>query len=756
MIKKLALSVELDGVSSTFPVPYYCLDLDQRYLCINAIGIEMIGTRFHEKDFLGRTPYDMYPKNVAETIVQHHREVIQTKKILVAEELMMALHTAQVKWFSVTIAPLKDRADQIIGTIATLVDITSQKREADHANIAKVFAHLQMVAQILPTPAYWLDINQKYLGVNDLVVKRAGATSYELNFANKTPYDLFPEEMANIIVSHHKEVIRTGQILSAEEIATEVSTGELIYLDATIAPLRDDDGKIIGTIGISIDITKAKEAEHLKLENAMHKTQLEAQEKFTKTANQVAHDIRSPLASLLMIIKACNEIPEMERIALREAAISIGDIANNLLNQYKEKEQESPVQEENRQPMLLSVILLQMLTEKKFQYDDLPVKFDYEFSEAGQFACIQVEASPFKRMMSNLINNAVDVFENKEGAVTIKLEATAERVRVTVSDNGKGMSQELVDKILNKIEVTEGKVNGHGLGLMQVHEALEQNNGTLSIQSQLGKGTHMILEFPRVEAPSWIADEIKIGLHDIVIILDDDSSIHMAWDARFESIIEKAPGLVVHHFEVCQEAIDFINRIPEADRDKIYLLTDFELLKQDLNGLHVVEKTGVKRSVLVTSHYVNAIVRERAIKIGTKILPKQLASEIPIIIDDGNEHETQKNSEGLRIVDLVLVDDNRNFANTLIDFVFDQDVVDYYFDPRQFLAKLDQYPKNTRIYLDNNYSMVDTLGIEIAKDLHDLGFTRLYVLSGDTFKPEEIPSYLTVILKTQIDKIRDW
>ena len=98
------------------------------------------------------------------------------------------------------------------------------------------------------------------------------------------------------------------------------------------------------------------------------------------------------------------------------------------------------------------------------------------------------------------------------------------------------------------------------------------------------------------------------------------------------------------HFTLGREAIDFVNSF--EDKDNLLLLTDFELLKQDLNGIDVVEQTGVKRSVLVTSYYANEEVRELALASGVRILPKQLASQVPVLV------------AGERKTDLVFIDDN--------------------------------------------------------------------------------------------------
>jgi len=64
----------------------------------------------------------------------------------------------------------------------------------------------------------------------------------------------------------------------------------------------------------------------------------------------------------------------------------------------------------------------------------------------------------------------------------------------------------------------------------------------------------------------------------------------------------------------------------------VFLLTDYELLQQNLHGLDVISQAKIKNSILVTSHHNNQEVRELAKLSNTKILPKPLAPEVPINI----------------------------------------------------------------------------------------------------------------------------
>lgn len=625
-----------------------------------------------------------------------------------------------------------------------ILNLESYKKEIKPNN-SKMLDALEIVAPILPTVVYWHDTRGVVLGVNSHCLRSIGATT---DIIGKTPYDFYPKEIAEHILSHNELVMKTGEILSQDEPIEDVSTGEVKVFHSTKAPLYNDEGKVIGIIGSSIDVTAEKEAERLKIENEKQKTLLVEQEKFTKIANQVSHDIRSPLSSLLMILKGCTQIPEPQRIALREAATGARDIANHLLNQYKKQEPHN-LGAEGDNSLLVSTALLELLTAKKYQFEDLDVQFDCHFEDNTHFAFIKSEFSDFRRMISNLINNAVDALEDGKGKVRLHVWANNDLVKITIQDTGKGMSSELITKIMNKTAFTDGKKEGHGIGLTQVWETLNKSQGKMHIDSTIGKGSNLILTFPRASAPSWLAEEIVLKPDDTVIILDDDASIHGAWQTRFENILDKKSNIIRKHFREGKEALEFIDSLSDTEKAKIFLLSDYELLKQEFNGLHIIEKSGISRSILVTSHYADPIVQEQASKTDTKILPKELASEVPIqIVETENQEESTANR-----VDIVLVEDDEKLSDNMVNYIFQDKVVDQYLKPEDLLNNLHRYDSDTKIYLDNNYNNSWLTGISVAEELHEKGFKRLYLLSGNEFTKEELPPYLTAILKSDIDSL---
>ncbi|MCD6026497.1 MAG: hypothetical protein K0R08_1016 [Solimicrobium sp.] len=625
---------QLEAIAEILPAPVYWIDIHNIILGANEHALKAMGASCLN-EIIGKTAYDLYPKELAEYIVKHNMEVMEKGISLSQEETILDLKTEKVRYFTTSKSPLRDDDGRIIGLIGSSIEVTAEK-EAEALRIEKlkkinVFKHLDLLAPLYPVPVYWYDLNSVFVGANDYVAAGLGVASIDF-VIGVTPYDLYPREIAEHIVKHNDEVIRTGQMLSQEEPIKDRSTGQIRYYDAFKAPLRDENGEIIGVIGTSIEITDKKEKERLTLENKNQK--IEHQQKLITLAHTVAHDISSPLSALNMMMHLCDELHENKRSVIKRATESILDIANNLLSTYRNEEQRAASDLEQRQPLLISDLIMQLLSEKKAQYSNHPVRFETEIVKEAQFAFAHMQTSQFRRSMSNLINNAVDALDNKSnGLIAIKLTADTQFVAASIQDNGKGMSPCLVEKMLNRQSFTEGKKHGHGLGLQQVWDTLDYNDGEMTVNSVAGEGTTIQLTFPRIDAATWIAQTIHLKLNSIVVILDDEESIHGAWDTRFAPYLKTYPTLNVHHFKQGQEALNFFSGLTSKDKDRIVFLSDYELLRQDKNGLQIIEESGLKNTTLVTSYYANAKVRDKAILLEVKILPKQMASIVPIEVE---------------------------------------------------------------------------------------------------------------------------
>lgn len=646
------------------PGIFYWKDLNGYYLGCNKDALDAFGLK-SEKDLIGKTAYDLWPEQ-AEIIRINDNYVMEAETQMSFEE-MVILCNGKKKFFISTKAPLRDDNKNIIGIVGNSVDITYRKKMEDEKFVIgytsqnkRVNNYLKEIASCMPGNFYWKDKQGYYLGCNQELLNALDLKE-EKDIIGKTDYDLWPEQ-ANEILANDQIVMGSEKPIHFKETVTMKGGNPMFFAVVKVA-LRDANGNVVGIIGNSLDITYHKKAEDLKLEAELHKAKL--QEHIARTAIQVSHDIRTPLSSLEMMIKCCSGIPEAMRISLRSAILSITDIANNLLAGQRKYKNSIDAEPESIQLILVSLAISELLSLKRIQCSNLPVTLNYFMNSNSSFIFIKANPSNFSRMLLNIINNSVDAFEGKTGVVDTSLDIEDKQVKITIQDNGKGIPREVLNKIRNNIAVTANKNNGNGIGLTQVRSALSLSNGKMQIESEVGFGTKTILTFPIVSAPNWIVENIVLHKGDTIIILDDDHSIHDAWNMRFE----KYSNLIsLKHLKKGEEVIDFINDSNDStEKNKIFLLADFELIGQKLNGLEVIEQAAIssQQSILVTSHYNRQEVRDLAVSAGVKILPKQLAIDVPIEIKERNESV----ADNLKKINLVIVDNDQLHTDCLTNLL---------------------------------------------------------------------------------------
>ncbi len=611
---------------------------------------------------------------------------------------------------------------------------------------------LEVVAPILPIPIYWHDTNGVVLGVNDHCLSGIGASRDSI--VGKSPLAFHAKDVAERILKHNKHIMDSGKVSSQEEFFNNLTTEELVYAKAVKAPLYDYHGNVIGVIGSSIDITAEKEAAKLKLDKKSQEAAATAsaieQAKFREIVGRVAHDIQSPLASLQNIVRQTVKIPEADRTAIRSAISSISNIANNLLNQYTNKDNDYDC---IQQEILLSALLEQVVNEKKYQYQDEAVKFSLNIPRNMEAVFIRGNSGSFRRMLSNLMNNAVEaLWDTTDAVVTVSLSGDSEQVAISVRDNGCGMDEGVRDKILNNCAVTHGKDDGHGIGFRQINDTVEKSKGRLDIRLDLKYGTEITVSFPRIEQPQWLIKEVSVGSKDLVIILDDDDSIHNLWDSKFKPILMESDELRVMHFRTFYMALEHIKKLSDADKKNLTLLCDYELIspnssdksiKQNTSGLDLIRQVAIGHAILVTNHFDNLDVIKEAQDCKVKIIPKPLANNVKIVLDKGKNYP--KDSIIKKRVDLVLLEPLEEVYSNILDWYCDKRI-DHYVSADKLLESIDKYPKNSKICLSNDLGSIS--GIELAAKLYNLGYTKLSLFAGTRSLGDELPSYLNQVQRS--------
>lgn len=355
--------------------------------------------------------------------------------------------------------------------------------------------------------------------------------------------------------------------------------------------------------------------------------EMEKKQALGELAGQVAHDIRSPLLALDMILMDLTEIQEQKRIRARNAVSRIRDIANDLKQKGQGKATLVTPKTPTLSVELIPILVDSLVSEKRIQFRVLS---DISIEDVVSPSCYclfsKVNASEFHRVLSNLINNAVEAMEGRKGIVTVSLALHDDQVRIQIQDSGRGISADLLPKV-GQPGMTFGKKDGSGLGVYHAKNTVTSWGGTLEICSQKGLGTTVEILLPKCEAPSWYLPRIELDGYDRVVILDDDESIHEVWKHRFKNYQEQ---IQLNHFLTAEELQSW-HRDQALHPQNILFLFDYELLKQHETGLDLIESLGLaEHAVLVTSRYDEPRIRERCSRLGVRVIPKGLAGFVPL------------------------------------------------------------------------------------------------------------------------------
>jgi two-component system sensor histidine kinase HydH len=106
----------------------------------------------------------------------------------------------------------------------------------------------------------------------------------------------------------------------------------------------------------------------------------------------------------------------------------------------------------------------------------------------------RIDESAVRAVLLNLISNSVQAMTNGGGELRVATQADGQRVRLTVSDTGMGMSSEQLKQVFEPFYTT--KSQGLGLGMAYAQKIVEQHGGTVSIESHPGAGTTIAIEIP--------------------------------------------------------------------------------------------------------------------------------------------------------------------------------------------------------------------------------------------------------------------
>lgn len=365
---------------------------------------------------------------------------------------------------------------------------------------------------------------------------------------------------------------------------------------------------------------------------------VEKEAALARIARQVSHDIRSPLAVLDTLLKLVQELPEEQRVLLRTASGRIRDIANNLLSQTRPA-QGMPTENQapSARPEWLYGLVDAVLSEKRHQYRSRKgLELLCEFTTVAYPLCVDVEAGRFKRVLSNLLDNAVEAIPDA-GRIEIMFVPVQHHVEVVISDNGRGIPADILPKLMNRGQSYE-KPGGSGLGLAFACESLERWGGKIRISSLVGTGTSVWMRLPLASQPPWFVATVQLPPQGRVVIVDDDPGIHQVWEERLRGLTDSAALPERIHLSTLDELRRW-HAEHQSDGISTLYLCDYEFKGTAEHGLQCIVALGIAHhTILVTGRAEESSMQEQCISAALKLLPKNAAPVVPLIFASDDAH----------------------------------------------------------------------------------------------------------------------
>jgi signal transduction histidine kinase len=242
-------------------------------------------------------------------------------------------------------------------------------------------------------------------------------------------------------------------------------------------------------------VVRALEIERLKSEHI---------KEFGRLAKQVAHDIRSPLTAMKLILPGLGQEGSAECRSLSTAIDRISRIANDLLEFSKPSMGQTAavklVNLETANAEKVASLIFEIAAEKRAQLgEQSPIKILTDCLHAGEFE-VKICATAFCRMLSNLVGNSIEaIFES--GRISISLREYKREIAIIISDDGKGMAENVVLHYGEEGFSSDKNHQGSGFGLGAAHakSCVAQWGGRLSVQSKLGMGCMITISLPRFD-----------------------------------------------------------------------------------------------------------------------------------------------------------------------------------------------------------------------------------------------------------------
>ncbi len=241
----------------TIPDRIYFKDRASRFVRNNVAHARSLGAASPE-ECIGKTDFDFFSSEHAERARADEQEIIRTGQPIISKIERITMLDGKQGWASSTKMPWRGSNGEIIGTFGLTRDITATKDATDRLEEERNL--LRTIIDHLPSRLYVKDTDFRYV-LNNLAHLQLLGVSSQSEALGRTTLDYFPGERGQQALADDSLVLTQGARILNQEKSDFGSNGEVRWSLVTKVPLHDLQGRLIGLVGISHDITRRKLAE---------------------------------------------------------------------------------------------------------------------------------------------------------------------------------------------------------------------------------------------------------------------------------------------------------------------------------------------------------------------------------------------------------------------------------------------------------------------------------------------------------------
>ena len=604
------------------PASIFITDLDGLIEYVNAKFTRMTG--YSEEEAIGANPRILHSGLTPPEVYDDLWATIKAGEVWEGE-LRNRRKEGEIYWEHLRVSPLRDDDGTLSHFLAIQEDITERKITEERLRhseaILRQFADNVKEAFFLMELPEWrtLYISPTFEEIWGFPVERA--------YENPMVWfeALHPEDRPTI-----ERVLRANEAgeSTVDRFRVVRPDGEVRHVRARVFPIFADDGSVHRLAGLAEDVTQQVADEKLFRESQ----KLEA---VGRLAGGIAHDFNN----LLTVILAEAQLMEADLSAESNALESLQEIV-------KAGERAAALTGQ-----LLAFSRRQVVAPEIFRLNDLIVDMESMLNRiigenvrvttrlAPDAGLVRADRNQMEQVLANLVVNAKDALPDG-GEISIETSnveldedytrtregvTPGEYVKMTVSDTGIGMSEEVRARVFEPFFTTKEPGKGTGLGLATSYGLVKQGGGHIGIYSEPGLGTTATVFLPRVEdEPSAIAEledlAPRAGGNEVILLVEDETAVR-----RVGVRVLRSAGYQVLPVPDAEEALELLD---EFDGEIHLLFTD--VLLPGLSGRELADRVTEARPgirVLFTSGYTDdVILQHRLLEADVNLLQKPFSA----------------------------------------------------------------------------------------------------------------------------------